>query len=66
MFGEMLRKVFLVLGFKKAAPVHPSTASEKDDFVAHHGLSYGEAADPISREAHFEVERLKSIKPPRR
>jgi hypothetical protein len=67
MLGAFFEKMLIALGVRKASPT-PRVASEPadDDFVARHGLSYGEAADPISKEAHFEVERLKSIKPHRR
>ena len=47
------------LGLRKARPVSAPIAPATDDFVARHGLSYGEAADPISKEAHFQIERLK-------
>jgi hypothetical protein len=65
MLDALLHNLLVALGLRKA-PSSPSTAPSEDDFVARYGLSYGEAADPISKEAHLEIERLKSIKPRRR
>lgn len=67
MIGAVFHKMLLALGLRKSplAVYQPRPPSE-DDFVARHGLSYGEAADPISKEARFEAERLKSTRVPRR
>jgi len=65
MLTAIFHKALIALGLSKAPP-RKSSAPDEEDFVARHGLSYGEAADPISKEAHFEVERLKSVKPSRR
>ena len=60
MLGEIFDKFLIALGVRKT-PLRESAASNDDDFVARHGLSYGEAADPISKEARFEAERQKSF-----
>ncbi len=62
----LLQRILMALGLKQAAPQRKPAAPAEDDFVARHGLSYAEAADPISKEVHLEIERLKSVKPPRR
>ena len=62
MLGGLIHKLLIHFGLRKAPTPTPSPPA--DDFVARHGLSYGEASDPISKEAHFEIERLKSL--PRR
>jgi hypothetical protein len=63
MFGVAFNKMLLALGLKKAPPAPSATAlSAEDDFVARYGLSYGEAADPLSKEARFEAERQKNFR----
>jgi hypothetical protein len=64
--GALLHRLLMALGRKQATPLREAAAPAEDDFVARHGLSYAEAADPISKEAHLEIERLKSVKPPRK
>jgi hypothetical protein len=57
----------MALGLHKVSPTaRAQNETADDDFVARHGLSYGETRDPISKEAHLEVERLKSVRPPRK
>jgi hypothetical protein len=65
MLGVIFDKALIALGLRKAEPRKAARPAE-DDFVARHGLSYGEGADPISKDAHLEVERLKSIRVPRK
>jgi hypothetical protein len=67
MFGAVLHKMLLALGLRKVPPaVREPSSSADDDFVARYGLSYGEAGDPISKEARFEAERQKSFRGQRR
>jgi hypothetical protein len=62
MIGPVFNKILLALGVRKAPPaLRDSATAHDDDFVARHGLSYGEAADPISKEGHLQIERLKSL-----
>jgi hypothetical protein len=60
MLGAVFHKMLMALGLRKPPP-RELAAPVEDDFVARNGLSYGEASDPISKEAHFEVERQKSM-----
>jgi len=61
--GGIVHKLLIALGLKKA-PRAPRgiTPADKDDFVARHGLSYGESPDLLSDEARFEAERQKNFR----
>jgi hypothetical protein len=66
MFGAALQKMLIGLGLKKAPSAPDPSPGAENDFVARHGRSYGNAADPLSDEARFELERLKSLPRSRR
>jgi hypothetical protein len=63
MFGAILHNMLLAIGLKKAPPASPeATPPVSDDFVARHGLSYGEAPEPLPEEASSYIQRLKTFR----
>ena len=66
MLGRIFYKMLTALSLRRSPPPRESTLPADDDFVARYGLSYGKAGDPISKEAHQEIERLKTVRMPRR
>ena len=67
MIGVIFGRMLVSLGLKKAPPApRQSVPPAKDDFIARYGLSYGESPDLMTEEQRIEVERLKTVRPPRR
>jgi len=63
MFAAVFHKMLVALGLRKVpTPLHEPSSPAAKDFVARYGLSYGEAADPISKEVRFEAERQKNFR----
>lgn len=62
MLGGIFHRTLIALGLRKPQPPRAAPSPPEDDFVARHGLSYGEAAYPISKEARFEAERQKNFR----
>ena len=61
MFGATIHKLLVKLGVKKASAACVP-APPPDDFVARHGLSYGEKPEPLTDEARTYIERLKTFR----
>jgi hypothetical protein len=61
MFGAIIHKLLIKLGLKKNLAACVPTPPQ-DDFVARHGLSYGERPEPLTDEARTYIERLKTFR----
>jgi hypothetical protein len=62
MLGVIFHKMLLALGLKKAPPVRDPLPAAPEDFIARHGLSYGEAPEPLPEEASSYIQRLKTFR----
>jgi hypothetical protein len=66
MLGILFHRKLIALGLLKPWPRRETAEPAQDDFVARHGLSYGESPDLLSDEARFEAERQKNFRRPPR
>jgi hypothetical protein len=62
MFGAVLQRMLLALGFRKAPPARNAALPADDDFVARHGLSYGDAPEPLTDEARTYIDRQRTFR----